>query len=231
MSGNIFSSTSSPNWEVLSEWMIKFESSWLRCWCKIWPTWNGQLEVLWTVWARAAQQSSPWMKSVLNLMLLPELVRSFRFNYIFWDFLSTHKAVTRQSWPIAANEFWHNLQLRKAEMRQPSIKRSWTPTPEMSALNWQACCQTLLRSCRCSCNWLWIVLCQLHVAQSHRNLWVFSYRELLVYPVKGFFAAARFWNWEQCQHWTPTWKGTWPPHNRWNLLLATQCLNCFVWFV
>ena len=57
MSGKTSSITSSPSWEALSEWMIKFESSWLRCWCEIWPTWKKQLEVLSIAWARAAQQS------------------------------------------------------------------------------------------------------------------------------------------------------------------------------
>ena len=57
MSGKTFLSTSSPNWEALNEWMRKFENSWRKCYCEIWPTWKKQLEVLSIAWARAAQQS------------------------------------------------------------------------------------------------------------------------------------------------------------------------------
>ena len=57
MSGKTFLSTSSLNWEALNEWMRKFENSWRKCYCEIWPTWKKQLEVLSIAWARAAQQS------------------------------------------------------------------------------------------------------------------------------------------------------------------------------
>ena len=50
MSGKTSSTTSYPNCGVLSEWMSKFESSWVRCWWEIWPTWNRQRMAFYTVW-------------------------------------------------------------------------------------------------------------------------------------------------------------------------------------
>ena len=89
MLGKTSSSTSSPSWEALSEWMSKFGHSWLRCWCEIWPTWNGQRELLSIAWVRAVravravqqvQQASPWPRSVWNHVLLPESSGAVHFN-------------------------------------------------------------------------------------------------------------------------------------------------------
>ena len=70
----------------------------------------------------------------------------------------------------------------------------WPPSSEISASNWQACCQIFLPgSCRFSCDF---GLSFLHVAQIHRNLW--ASRE--VCPMKGFFAAPGCLLWLGTKH-------------------------------
>ena len=88
MLGKTSSSTSSPSWEALSEWMSKFGRSWLRCWCEIWPTWNGLRELLSTAWVRAVravQQASPWPRSDWNHVLLPESSGAVHFNLVWYS--------------------------------------------------------------------------------------------------------------------------------------------------
>ena len=113
---------------------------------------------------------------------------SDRFNLMInefgWDFLSTHKAVARQSWPTAGSEWvcisWH-VEKSPSDVPWSRGRRKcvshpcgiWPPTSEISASNWQDMLSDFFALGHADFHVTDFGLSFLHVAQIHRNLMKF----------------------------------------------------------